>query len=112
MPIRPENRDKYPKNWDEITAEIRARANNRCEFCGVANHSIYPITHSKVVLTVAHLDHNPSNCDRANLRALCQKCHNRYDAKNRIENMKKRKKLISLTHANSIQQKGKSCGRK
>lgn len=34
----------------------------------------------KIVLTVAHLDHDPSNCDDANLRAWCQRCHLRYDA--------------------------------
>jgi hypothetical protein len=33
----------------------------------------------RVVLTVAHLDHNPENCERSNLRALCQRCHLRYD---------------------------------
>ena len=27
----------------------------------------------------------PKNCDPENLRALCQKCHNRYDAKHRAE---------------------------
>jgi hypothetical protein len=35
----------------------------------------------KFTLTVAHLDHVPENCDRANLRALCAPCHCRYDLK-------------------------------
>jgi 5-methylcytosine-specific restriction endonuclease McrA len=35
----------------------------------------------KVILTVAHLDHDISNNDYSNLRALCQQCHLRYDAK-------------------------------
>ena len=39
----------------------------------------------RVVLTVAHLDHTPENCDPSNLRALCQRCHNKYDAKHRAE---------------------------
>lgn len=30
-------------------------------------------------LTVAHLDHNPANCARDNLRAWCSVCHCRYD---------------------------------
>lgn len=39
MPIRPEMRDRYPANWkSEIRPRILARANNRCEFCGVRNH--------------------------------------------------------------------------
>lgn len=35
MPIRPENKSRYPANWQEIRASILKRANNRCEFCGV-----------------------------------------------------------------------------
>lgn len=34
---------------------------------------------AKVVLTVAHLDHQPENCADENLRAWCQRCHNIYD---------------------------------
>jgi hypothetical protein len=34
----------------------------------------------RFVLTVAHLDHTPANCDPANLKALCAPCHLRYDA--------------------------------
>lgn len=32
-----------------------------------------------VVLTIAHVDHNESNNDPSNLRALCQRCHLRLD---------------------------------
>lgn len=35
----------------------------------------------RFTLTVAHLDHIPPNCDRANLKALCAPCHCRYDLK-------------------------------
>ena len=38
-----------------------------------------------VVLTIAHLDHIQEHCDPDNLRALCQRCHNRYDAEHRKE---------------------------
>lgn len=92
MPIRPENKSRYPKNWKQIRQQILERAGNRCEFCGVENHSEVPRYRSgrgvimvKVVLTIAHLDHTPENCDPSNLRALCQKCHNSYDAKHRAE---------------------------
>jgi 5-methylcytosine-specific restriction endonuclease McrA len=44
-----------------------------------------------VVLTTAHLDHDPSNCDPANLRAWCQRCHNTYDAPMRAERRRARK---------------------
>ena len=33
----------------------------------------------RFTLTVAHLDHNPANCNRANLKALCSVCHLEYD---------------------------------
>jgi 5-methylcytosine-specific restriction endonuclease McrA len=44
-----------------------------------------------VVLTIAHLDHDTKNNDYANLKALCQRCHNRYDAPYRKANRKKNK---------------------
>lgn len=92
MPIKPENRHRYPKNWKQIRADILKRANNRCEFCGVENHSmrINPKTGKdvKIILTIAHLDHIPENCAPSNLKALCQRCHNQYDAKHRAETRK------------------------
>lgn len=90
MPILPENKNRYPKNWKEIRAKILERAGNKCEFCGIPNYTIKP-NGSKVVLTIAHLDHTPENCDPSNLRALCQKCHNQYDAPHRAETRKMRK---------------------
>lgn len=74
MPIRPENRNRYPANWKQIREDILKRANNKCEFCGIVcgidNYAIRE-NGSKVVLTIAHLDHTPENCDYENLRALC-----------------------------------------
>lgn len=29
----------------------------------------------KVILTTAHLDQTPENCDDSNLAAMCQRCH-------------------------------------
>lgn len=43
-----------------------------------------------VVLTIAHLDHTPENNADRNLRALCQQCHNSYDAPHRAENRRRR----------------------
>ena len=95
MPIRPENRDRYPKDWKQIRARILERAHNRCEFCGVENHTmrLNPKTGKEVriILTIAHLDHTPENSDPENLRALCQRCHNLYDAKHRAETRKSNK---------------------
>ena len=94
MPIKPELRHLYPKNWKEIRQRILERAQNRCEFCGVENHTLrHRVSETdgmeipvRVVLTIAHLDHDPTHNDPENLRALCQRCHNRYDAKHRAAN--------------------------
>ncbi|MFI9463808.1 hypothetical protein [Streptomyces xiamenensis] len=93
MPIRPEQRALYPPDWPEISRRIRAdRAAWRCECdgrCGVPHDAgrcpavhgqPSPLTGSRVVLTVAHLDHQPTNCSPDNLMAACQACHLRYDA--------------------------------
>lgn len=37
MPIKPENRARYPKNWKEIRQRILARAGNECEKCKAPN---------------------------------------------------------------------------
>ena len=115
-PIRKENYRLYPggspesKEWKAIREEVLQRQRHRCMFCGVpdrewierdaANPALWkrctedPTVHTmdrspvKIILTVAHLDHNPSNNDDANLAALCQLCHNRYDAAQRKANRK------------------------
>ena len=93
MPIKKELRHLYPKNWREIRTRILERAHDCCEFCGVRNHTWRPSLSSTspsdavyVVLTIAHLDHDPTNNDPSNLRALYQRCHNRYDARHRAAN--------------------------
>jgi hypothetical protein len=91
MPIRPENRKRYPKNWTtEIVPAILAvlatavRAVRYPE-CRAQRHQPHPVTGAYVRLTVAHLDHTPENCDPANLRAWCERCHNTYDWPHRRE---------------------------
>lgn len=95
MPIRPENRDRYPIDWPAISAGVKERAGWRCECCGecgrprdhltaegrCGNRHLQPAygTGSRVILTTAHLDHTPENCDPENLRAMCQGCHLHYD---------------------------------
>lgn len=80
MPIKAENKNRYPVDWKKISRAIRFdRAQNRCEFCGAENYMPHPETGSKVILTVAHLNHTPEDCNPENLRALCQRCHLNYD---------------------------------
>ena len=96
MPIRPENKARYPANWQAIRAEIKERSGDRCEGspgypeCRVPNGAPHPVTGSTVVLTVAHLDHMPENVEPANLRHWCQRCHNTYDALTRAAGRKAR----------------------
>ena len=105
MPIKPENRHRYPADWQQIRARILARAGDRCERCGVPNHTWVhrlaacperwvranplPVEAARlelrpsvrIVLTIAHYpDPEPENCDEGNLLALCQRCHNLLDA--------------------------------
>lgn len=115
MPIRPENKARYPKDWKAISERIRfKRATNRCECtgecgddhtpesgnivygkrpverCTARNYEEHPITGSKVILTVAHLNHEVENCSDANLKAMCQRCHNKMDAPMRRKGIKAR----------------------
>ena len=116
MPIKPENKRRYPDNWNQIRGAILQRAGHKCEKCKAPNrtriargagkdegtymldtaevfcaetglhlgwcrHSEYELLRmTDVVLTIAHLDHVPENCDPSNLQALCQRCHLQYDA--------------------------------
>lgn len=100
-PIRPENRGRYPADWKQISDRIRfERAEGQCECegeCGMPAHLAeggrcpnlhdHPSAYSgaPVVLTTAHLDHQPENCDPQNLRAMCQGCHLWYDRKHHAE---------------------------
>ncbi len=105
MPIKPENKGRYPANWkSEIRPAILKRAENEhgwpcCEECGVPNHAegyrdadgVFHDTGGlelqpgdeklfKIVLTIAHLNHIEEDVRDENLRAWCQRCHLRYDA--------------------------------
>ncbi len=134
MPIKPENRARYPKEWPAIRAAILERAQHRCEWpgCGLPNYSVGYWTKPKrgapvwmpmpgaemayhtgqgqkvsvtapktfkeayklaaeadcdgfpkyivIVLTVAHLNHQPEDCAPENLAAWCQQHHLAYDA--------------------------------
>lgn len=98
MPIRAENRSRYPADWKAVRAAILLRAGDACEGspawpdCRARNGAPHPVTGSRVVLTIAHLDHTPENCDPANLRAWCQRCHNVYDAPMRAAGRAARRK--------------------
>lgn len=114
MPIKPENREKYPKDWQQIRERILLRSGDTCEQCGVANYAVgarglsgawYNVDEIEsmscmdaeqifgeypklivVVLTIAHLCHDERCADESHLKAWCQKCHNSYDVPHRKRN--------------------------
>lgn len=106
----PMDLSRYPKNWKAIALQIKEAADWHCENCqrpcrrpgeswdeleqrvkndwevyveidteefGVVEVPKF----NRFTLTVAHLNHNPMDCRRENLKALCSVCHLRYDAR-------------------------------
>jgi len=147
MPIKPENRSRYPANWKSIRAAVLDRADHRCERCAAPNGEIivrgqgdHTDTYMRcegdvydantgdhlgmgrmdtyqtagrgivVVLTIAHLDHMPENCDgmehggpvlpveESNLRAWCQRCHLNYDKHHHAHTAYATRKARALTN--------------
>lgn len=99
MPIRAEDKHRYPVDWQVISEWVRfVRAQGRCECAGecggVAGHldedGRCRNRHGEprwngapnqctVILTTAHLNHTPEDGDPDALAALCEGCHLRYD---------------------------------
>jgi len=105
MPLSKERKAKYPPDWKDVRQRILAHASYRCELCGVRNHSSirrYKQTPQlfdysgqyleclletgdysdeiHIVLTVHHVNDDPTDNRDCNLLALCQRCHNKLDA--------------------------------
>jgi len=97
MPIRPENRNRYPSDWPLRSRFVRfMRAGGRCEWCGAVHGNPHPVTGSKVILTTAHVyDDRPEAASLLNLAALCQLCHNRHDAATRRQGIRQRRAAAS-----------------
>lgn len=150
MPIRPENRNRYPAEWPQIRAAILERARYRCEGCSVPDYAVgyrdaegrfiplrgsgpcdaagqgehwpsgQPLGYAQarafadlyncctderdadgnrwivVVLTVAHLNHQPEDCRPENLRAFCQACHSRHDRQARQAGIRERRRQTQI----------------
>lgn len=120
MPIKPENRALYPKDWPAISRAAKERAGWKCQHPGcvatqysigiwwrhegvwkwaeqyppeptwkaarqVAAEAFWEVQHVGgepcivIVLTVAHLNHDPTECRPENLAAMCQRHHLAYD---------------------------------
>ena len=85
MPIPKHMAERYPADWARRRRFIiEYRAQHRCEWCGARNDEPHPETGSHVALTLAHVwDKRPEQASLLNLAALCQRCHNRWDAQDR-----------------------------
>lgn len=100
----------YPKNWKAIRKEILEKSGGQCMCegeCGLHNGTdlIDPTAHrcverhgkpakfakGKIVLTIAHLCHRKKCARRKHLKAMCQRCHLRYDVKLHVANRKRSK---------------------
>lgn len=122
MPVKPENKHRYPADWPAIRRAAGERAQWKCQHPGclacqydVGIWLVQPINRANwqclakaetyrearqsaaeaswtlygdgpgvprvivIVLTCAHLDHQPENCDPANLRMFCQRHHLAHD---------------------------------
>jgi 5-methylcytosine-specific restriction endonuclease McrA len=72
----------YPKGWRKLSAKLREECGWRCQGCsyvfGKANRA-YLHTH--------HIDGNPGNIERQNLKVLCLECHAREPDHSRLRNL-------------------------
>lgn len=92
----------HSREWKAFRAFLLMRAGNRCEGtpqrpdCRAGNGKPHPETGSRVVLTIAHMDHDETHADPERCRTLCQRCHLRWDAKHHAANAAKtrRAKLV------------------
>lgn len=106
---------EYHPDWAWIREQILEQAEHRCEWCGIAHDTYAVWVESRwmpvaewqaaggwevfgtpyvvhIWLTIAHLDHDHTNDEPGNLRALCQRCHLNHDRPmhlvRRIENLR------------------------
>ena len=130
MPIKAENKARYPANWDDISRAAKERAGWKCMHPGctarqyAAGHwqdwpgghrwkecvapadtykqarqnaadyqfsnfgdgpNDFKIKILAIVLTTAHLNHDPTDCRPENLAAMCQRHHLLYDQQHHNE---------------------------
>ena len=102
-------RDRYPANWNNLALQIKHEAKWCCQQCQrpcrqpsepLANFlsrvqqwrrqitprpAKFEAAPRRYLLTVAHLDQQPSNQARSNLKALCTVCYLQFDSRFRAK---------------------------
>lgn len=115
---------QYPPNWlTEIRPRVLARAQNRCECDGECGLHPYwrcqefhgrkaRFARGRIVLTIAHMNrgrfarfHEKENI-HATLKAMCQKCHFRYDHAHHIEKAAETRKLKAMIWRQAMEEAG------
>ena len=139
MPIKHENRARYPKSWPALSVAAKALAGWKCQHAGctarqysigiwhrpgggphqwaeqyepqstyaeartTAAEAWWEVQHvggdklTIIVLTVAHLNHEPEDCRPENLAAMCQRHHLAYDAQHHKETAYSSRKRAAMT---------------
>ena len=96
------NGDSYRLKGSRQSAAALDSAANRCEWCRAENGQPHPDTGSDVVLTLDHVwDKRPENASLLNLAALYQRCHNRWDARDRLDS-RLRRRIVGLMRQGQI----------
>lgn len=125
MPIDYSKRN--PEWLDKIRPMILAREDYKCKFCKRTHKKHYMKSGSmqnlelsefelewclknkipvvRIILTIAHLDHNENNDVPENLAALCQKCHLNHDRADNIMRRKNNKARLGANQKNKIETK-------
>ena len=89
----PMDKARYPNDWEKIAFSVKESVGWTCQLCGKeCRKPGERLDTHKRTLTVHHLDHQPENCARENLIALCAPCHLKADAKFHAENRKRKVK--------------------
>ena len=76
--------DTYPKYWKDYSRELIKKV-GKCQTCGTKGDK-------KNKLTSSHLDQNPKNIKKENIKVLCRSCHIKYDQPYHVFSMQSNKK--------------------
>ena len=88
----PMERERYPKNWEQIAQKVKETAGWKCAVCGKqCRRPGEPFDTHRRTLTVAHLNHTPEDVRTENLCAMCAPCHLKYDAEHHAETRRRRR---------------------